>query len=437
MDDLGHGQRPLADNREAPLVPVGIRDDVDGHREAELARDLQRLEVLARRDALAVQLERVLVQCFETEEHVVQPEPLPILEHLAIAQQHVAARLEVVLLAHVALLELAADREAVLGMDEGDVVHDEDVRLRDAREIFGGRFGGGLAIRAAVERPRAAERAIPGAAARQLGGGARVEHADEVLPALPGEVARGREAVEIVEHRRHRAGAVWRHDTRQRRQPRIARGLQQPRRDQLTLAADQRVERAGRVLEQLVGDERSAVASCEDEAARTLPLRLLGEVEHLGNICQIVQREADGMRREVGQLAVVVGVAEDLKIEQPHLVARGAHGARHALEPDRLEPQEDLGVHERTRVHEQDFHRALLYPPSSRALWARAIAPSGPTRSPSAGATSSGARTYPASTAPSSSRTRASSPGARITPPPMAMRRGDSTATIAATPSAR
>ena len=190
-------------------------------------------------------------------------------------------------------------------------------------------------------------------------------------------------------------------------------------------------------LEQLIGDEGPAVASGEDEAARTSALRLLGEVQHLRDVRQVIQREADGVRGEVGELAIVVAVSEDLQIEQAHVVAGRAHGRRHALEPDRLEPQKDLRIHQRTGVHEQDFHRALLYSPSSRALWARAIAPSGPTRSPSPGATSSGAGMYPASTASSSVRTRARRFGARITPPPMAIRLGDSTATMAATPSAR
>src|SRR5207249_8136369 len=112
-----------------------------------------------------------------------QAEPLPVLEDLVVAQQHVAARLQVVLLAHAALLQLAADREAVLGVDEGHVVHDEDVGLGDAREVLGGGLRRGSAVRAAVEGPRAAERAVPGAAARQLGGGARIEDADEVLVA--------------------------------------------------------------------------------------------------------------------------------------------------------------------------------------------------------------------------------------------------------------
>ena len=70
--------------------------------------DLQRLDVLARRDALAVELQPLLVDRLHAEEHVAQAEPRPALEHLRVAQQDVAAGLQVVLLADAAALELAA-----------------------------------------------------------------------------------------------------------------------------------------------------------------------------------------------------------------------------------------------------------------------------------------------------------------------------------------
>src|SRR6185436_19797047 len=110
---------------------------------------------------------------------------------LLVLDQHVAARLQVVLLADAPAIDLLGDREAVLRLDEGHVVHDEDVRLADTREILPRRFRGALAVAAPVEGPRAAERAVPRAAAGELDGGAGVEHADEVLVAAPAEVARG------------------------------------------------------------------------------------------------------------------------------------------------------------------------------------------------------------------------------------------------------
>ena len=84
-----------------------------------------------------------------------------------------------------------ADGHAVLGLDERDVVDDEDARLADRGQLVRGGLGRLDPVAAAVERPGAAERAIPGAAPAELDRGAWVEHADEVLPAMAQEVASG------------------------------------------------------------------------------------------------------------------------------------------------------------------------------------------------------------------------------------------------------
>src|SRR5207302_8052715 len=101
---------------------------------------------------------------------------------------------------------------------------------------------GDLPIAATVKGPGATERAIPGAAARQLGGGAGIEHADEVLVTSPGEVARGRKAVEILQHQRRRPGAIEGDHSGERGEARVPDGLKQTRPDQLALAAHHAVE---------------------------------------------------------------------------------------------------------------------------------------------------------------------------------------------------
>src|SRR5437879_4488690 len=108
----GHG--PPADEREAALVPVAVGDDVHGDGEPDLARDLEGLEVLAGRDALAMELEGLFVERLQPEEHVVEPQLLPVGEELLVLDQHVAPGLEVVLLPHARTLELLSDAESVL-----------------------------------------------------------------------------------------------------------------------------------------------------------------------------------------------------------------------------------------------------------------------------------------------------------------------------------
>ena len=97
----------------------------------ERAGELQRLEILPERDALAELAQPLLVDRLDAEEHVAQARSSSRTEHLLVAQQHVAAGLQVVLLADAAPRDRLADGEAVLGLDEGDVVDDEDARLGD------------------------------------------------------------------------------------------------------------------------------------------------------------------------------------------------------------------------------------------------------------------------------------------------------------------
>src|ERR1700688_1677202 len=115
-----------------------------------------------------MQLQSFLVDRLETEEHVLHAERAPVLEDFRIAAEHVGASFEIVLLFDFALFDFMADREAMLGMDERDVIDDEDVGLLDREHVFRGGFGRGLAIAAAVKSPRAAERTIPWASAGEL-----------------------------------------------------------------------------------------------------------------------------------------------------------------------------------------------------------------------------------------------------------------------------
>src|SRR5207245_9926903 len=111
------------------LVRARVGDDVDRDGETGLPRHFESADVLVGRNALAVELEAFLVQRFEAEEHVVQPQAAPVLEDLAVAEQDVAAGLEVVLLAYPKSFKLVADGEPVLRMHERYVVHQDDVAL--------------------------------------------------------------------------------------------------------------------------------------------------------------------------------------------------------------------------------------------------------------------------------------------------------------------
>src|SRR5262245_59694739 len=181
---LGDLAAPLAHHAEALAVPARIGDDVDRDVDVDRARELERLEVLGEAHPLAELAQAFLVDRLDAEEHDLEAELGPELEDLLVAQDDVAAGLDVVALLDAPACDRLANRHAVLCLDEGDVVEDEEPGLADAGDLLHGALRRLHAIAPAVEGPGAAERAVPGTAPAELDGRARVELADEVLAAV-------------------------------------------------------------------------------------------------------------------------------------------------------------------------------------------------------------------------------------------------------------
>src|SRR5206468_4669900 len=89
-------------------------------------------------------------------------------------------------------------------------------------------------------------------------------------------------------------------------------------------------------------------------------LRLAREVDDLGDVGQVVEREADHLGPPGAERPAIVAVPPDLEVEQPNLVARRRERRPDPLDPERLEPEIDLGEEERARVHEKDAHGPSL-----------------------------------------------------------------------------
>jgi hypothetical protein len=105
------------------------------------------------------------------------------------------------------------------------------------------------------------------------------------------------------------------------------------------------------------------VAAGEHERVAPTFFDRLGEIDHLGGVGKVVERKSDRLRPEALDFAPQVMVTEDLEVEDAHIVAGGAHRRRHALHAERFEPQVNLAVHQRTRMHEQDPHSFLRMDP--------------------------------------------------------------------------
>src|SRR6516162_5463249 len=175
VDHFGLLDTPFANDAEALTVPVRIGDQVDRYHDPERAGEFERLEA---------------------DEHVFETELSPEAEHLLVAQQHVAAGLEVILLADAGPDDRLADRHPVALLHECDVVDDEHTRLADRPQVLDDALRADRAIAAAVERPGAAKGAVPWAAPRELDRGARIERAEKISSAMAQEVARRHQIIE-------------------------------------------------------------------------------------------------------------------------------------------------------------------------------------------------------------------------------------------------
>ncbi len=94
----------------------------------------------------------------------------------------------------------------------------------------------------------------------------------------------------------------------------------------------------------------------EHEAAGQHPFDRACQVDGLGNVGEVVEREADDVRPEPEHLPAQVRLAQHLKVHHTDLVAGLARRRGDAFQPQRFQPEEDLGVHEGTGMDEQQTH---------------------------------------------------------------------------------
>src|ERR1700730_1469465 len=187
---------PFADNAETLVVPVRIGNQVDCDHDPERAGEFERLEIAAERNPLAVLAQSFFIDRLEADEHVFEAELFPEAKYFFVAQQHVAAGLEVIFLTDTGADDRFGDLHAVPLLHEGDIVDDEDTRFTDRPGILQHALRGDQPIAAAVKGPGAAKGAVPRAAPRELDRGARIERAEKIFPAMAQQVARRHQVIE-------------------------------------------------------------------------------------------------------------------------------------------------------------------------------------------------------------------------------------------------
>src|SRR5262249_11046217 len=124
-----------------------------------------------------------------------------------------AACFQIILLLDAAPGDGFADGDAMLRLDERDIVDDEDPGFLNRSEFIRGRFGRLDSITPTVKRPGAAKGAIPGAAPAELDRGARIKNPDEVFRAMSKGTGGGAEFIQVATKCR------WRPSSRLRDNP--------------------------------------------------------------------------------------------------------------------------------------------------------------------------------------------------------------------------
>src|SRR5438132_3934931 len=99
----------------------------------------------------------LFVDRLEADEHVFKTELFPKAKRLLVAQQHVAAGLEIVFLTDAGADDRLADLHPVPFLHKGDVVDDEDPRLTNTAKVLDDALWADHPVAAPIEGPGAAK----------------------------------------------------------------------------------------------------------------------------------------------------------------------------------------------------------------------------------------------------------------------------------------
>src|SRR5207245_2952272 len=133
------------------------------------------------RDPFAMLAQSLFVDRLEANEHVFESELPPESKYVLVAQQHVAAGLEIIFLTDAGADDRFGDLHAVPLLHEGDIVDDEDTRFMNRAKILDDALWADQAIAAAVKCPSTAKGAVPWTPPRELDRGTRIECAQKIF----------------------------------------------------------------------------------------------------------------------------------------------------------------------------------------------------------------------------------------------------------------
>src|SRR5947208_15840544 len=353
INDLGNFQAPVAHDLKAFAVPRGIGDDVDCNIYVERPGILECFKIFGECDALSVTLQSLLVDCFKTEEHGIQAESLPKFEDLFVAQEHIAARFEIVTFPDSTAGNRFAELHTVLGLNEGYVVHDKNSRFADLRQFLDCALRRLHAVVATIERPRTAKNTVPWTAPAELDGSSRIELAYKIFPAMPNDIARRQEIIQRFHEGWRRPAMIECYAARHFPQvrPIFGESIQQASDRGFAFANQHAIHSARTVPQNLLRNERDAVPSDRDKGSGQQGARGAGKINNFWNIGEIIDRECDNVRSPTSNQVEKVPVRFALQINQTDRVARLSGSRGDKLKTQRLKTKINLRIHQTTRVN--------------------------------------------------------------------------------------
>lgn len=132
--------------------------------------------------------------------------------------------------------------------------------------------------------------------------------------------------------------------------------IQQQADRSIALPFENAVDRPFGKIQHILGDKRNRMPANKLEHLRETVACFTTQIENFRHIGQIAARVAHGIGLELVNQFPVIFVRFGLKVDNPHVVSGIPRSTCHQFQPQRLQPQENLGVHQGAGMNRQNFH---------------------------------------------------------------------------------
>lgn len=185
-----------------------------------------------------------------------------------------------------------------MGLDERDIVYEKDTGFGNPFEVLYDRLATPCSMTSPVKRPGAAKRAVPRAAPGELDRRAGIQHPDEIFPAVPQQISCRLYVIQTVHKSRRRPVALKGHASGHgpKSRPVLSRCLQQHPHRFFAFSAQDAIDRAGGMTEELGRNKGRAMPSHTHQRGAEDRFRHFCEIDDFRNIREAITGERHDIR---------------------------------------------------------------------------------------------------------------------------------------------